>query len=129
MPAVPEGSVRAQRRFATQPLTPRFAAKKAPPYRQAYGNASSSATGVRLEFYPLDYPAEPPTPSFKVHGERCPQEGFYHTSAAHYAMSATPPIGGERSFSGGRGGVHVSHGLEGQGDYSSPTPPLFSKTA
>ena len=63
-------------------------------------NASGSATGVRLEFYPSDYPMEPPTPSFKVHGERCPQGDFstHRPPTMLYAMSA----------SGERGGVHES---------------------
>jgi hypothetical protein len=56
-------------------------------------NASGSATGFRLEFYPSDYPMEPPTPSFKVHRERCSQGDF----------TASPPLTSEDTNASGPG--------------------------
>ncbi len=85
--AMPEGPVRAQHRIATQYLDSVSAGER---------NASGSATSLRLEFYPPDYPVEPPTPGFKVHGERRSPTVSYHPCATRHAMSASDGRGGVR---------------------------------
>ena len=66
---------------------------------------------------------EPLTPSFKVHGERCPQEDF--TTHPPPTMLCPPPADVGESMYPRRRAVARRE----PGDYSSPTPPLFSKQA
>ncbi len=102
-------------------LTPRFAAKKAPPYWQASAMLPAPPRrggrhGCSFGVLPIGLPDGTPTPSFKVHGERCPQGEF--TTYPPLTMLCAPS-------------EHVGESMyprsEEAGDYSSPTPPLFSK--
>jgi len=63
---------------------------------------------------------EPPTPSFKVHGERCPQKDF--TTHPLLTMLCPPPADVGESMYPRR----LAVARREPGDYSSPTPPLFS---
>jgi len=82
-------------------------------------NASDSATGVRLEFYPPDCRVEPHTPSFKVRGKLSPQRGLYHICRSLCCVRQNRAHVGESMYPRNKFA----------GDYSSPTPPRFSKSS
>ncbi len=82
---MPEGPVQAQHRIAMQYLDSVSAGER---------YASGSAMGWRLEFYPSDYPMEPPTPGFKVRRGLASPQGIVAYLLLHTAGSPAVNVGG-----------------------------------